>query len=346
MPERIKDVNYFKCLRFGKSDSDILQELFNEFDGGYLFLTSSYLGALSMVLSYFRETTGYLEDKNSEVWVPKWMETWKYNIIQKHCFPSTVQSDLTRGIIVFHQNGYPQNLNKIIKVAEENNWFLIEDCTQAIMSYYNGKRVGLYGDAGIYSLSKFFPSLIGGIIVTKNERLGKYIEKKLNSAKDQGSTISFLSNLFYEKSNSPKTRSFWGKWIEMSSNTSDLSFKLNPRLKNVILRRLDKESLTSRNENRDFFYNKLADLNILVTPDNREVVTPYIIPLITTKPKLNNLYRQLRNIGLVTGLYYFDIKRDMIDPNFRECVWLPVHEGISEKIRTIIVNTIVKYFKA
>ena len=339
MPKRIKNVDYFKCLRFEKLDSGFLEELFNEFDGRYLFLTSSYLGALSIVLSYFREI-GHLEDKNAEVWVPQLMETLKYNIILKHCFPSVVQSDTTRGIIVFHQNGYPQNLNRIVTLAEENNWFLIEDCTQAIMSYYNGKRVGLFGDASIFSFSMFFPSLIGGAIITKNEQLGNYIEKKLNTTIGRGRYISFFSKLLYEKSNSPKARYFWGKWIEMSSNASDLSLKLNSRLKNVVLRRLDKKSLTLRSENRDFYQNELIDLNIIIKPDKREVITPYKMPLIATKPELNNLLRQLQNIGLDTDLYYFDVNRDMIDPNFRECIWLPVHQDIDRDIRLHIVNVI------
>ena len=157
MKKRIKKVAAFKWPSLKKFDLNIVQELFGDFKEGYVFLTSSERASLDIVLSYFRES-GHLDDKNSEVWVPKWIDTWVYNVIQKRCFPSIVPSESTKGVLIYHQFGYPQNIEKIMERARANNWFVIEDCAHAIMSFYKGRRVGLIGDIGIFNFSNFIPS--------------------------------------------------------------------------------------------------------------------------------------------------------------------------------------------
>nr|NQU89515.1 DegT/DnrJ/EryC1/StrS family aminotransferase [Bacteroidota bacterium] len=137
----IKEVGYYRWPGVGNCGIDMLHELFSEFDEDQVFLVNSGKTAINLILSYYKEI-GHLEDKNSEVWVPRWIGSWVYNIMQKNCFPSIVPSRSTKGVVIYHQYGYPQNLDKIIAIAKENDWFVIEDCAHAIMSFYKGQRVG------------------------------------------------------------------------------------------------------------------------------------------------------------------------------------------------------------
>ncbi len=61
----------------------------------------------------------------------------------------------TRGIIPVHLFGQAADMDPIVKIARENNLFIIEDACQAIGAEYKGKRVGTFAEYGAFS---FFPS--------------------------------------------------------------------------------------------------------------------------------------------------------------------------------------------
>ncbi|MFM1932925.1 MAG: hypothetical protein RL226_2228 [Bacteroidota bacterium] len=60
----------------------------------------------------------------------------------------------TRGIIPVHLYGCAANMPEIMKIAERHNLFVIEDCAQAHGAEFNGKRVATFGDAASFS---FYP---------------------------------------------------------------------------------------------------------------------------------------------------------------------------------------------
>ena len=61
----------------------------------------------------------------------------------------------TKAIIPVHLYGQPCKMYEIIKLAKENNLFVIEDCSQAIGAEYKGQKIGSFGDVSCFS---FFPS--------------------------------------------------------------------------------------------------------------------------------------------------------------------------------------------
>jgi len=60
----------------------------------------------------------------------------------------------TIAIIPVHLYGQPCDMDAIIKIVDEFNLYLIEDCAQAHFATYNGRKVGTFGDAGSFS---FYP---------------------------------------------------------------------------------------------------------------------------------------------------------------------------------------------
>jgi dTDP-4-amino-4,6-dideoxygalactose transaminase len=60
----------------------------------------------------------------------------------------------TKAVIVVHLQGQVCNLEKIVEVCQKRNIAVIEDCAQAHLSEYRGKKVGLFGIAGSFS---FYP---------------------------------------------------------------------------------------------------------------------------------------------------------------------------------------------
>ncbi|HUX94238.1 MAG TPA: DegT/DnrJ/EryC1/StrS family aminotransferase [Bacteroidales bacterium] len=79
----------------------------------------------------------------------------------------------TRAIMPVHMMGQPCNMQRIMEIAKKHNLKVIEDSCQAIMAEYQGKKVGLIGDAGCLSFqsSKVFCCGEGGAIISNNDDL-------------------------------------------------------------------------------------------------------------------------------------------------------------------------------
>lgn len=82
----------------------------------------------------------------------------------------------TKAVIPVHLFGHPANITEIKNICQKHNLFLIEDCAQAHFAQYNNQNIGTFGDIGTFS---FFPGKnlgaygdAGGII-TNNDELAK-----------------------------------------------------------------------------------------------------------------------------------------------------------------------------
>ena len=79
-----------------------------------------------------------------------------------------------KGIVPVHLYGQPCNMDEIVRIAKENNLFIVEDCAQSFGAKWNNKHTGSFGDTGCFS---FFPSKNlggfgdGGMITTNDEKL-------------------------------------------------------------------------------------------------------------------------------------------------------------------------------
>ncbi|MHB0874772.1 MAG: DegT/DnrJ/EryC1/StrS family aminotransferase [Anaerolineae bacterium] len=79
----------------------------------------------------------------------------------------------TKAIIPVHIGGGPADMDAIMDVARRHNLMVIEDCAQAHLAAWNGKRVGSIGDLGTFSFqsSKNITAGEGGAIVGNDDRL-------------------------------------------------------------------------------------------------------------------------------------------------------------------------------
>ena len=79
----------------------------------------------------------------------------------------------TTGVIVVHMSGAPADVEAIREVTQRRKLFLLEDCAQCIGGSLYGRRVGTFGDLGVFSfqMNKNMTSGEGGAVVTNNRRL-------------------------------------------------------------------------------------------------------------------------------------------------------------------------------
>jgi dTDP-4-amino-4,6-dideoxygalactose transaminase len=88
-------------------------------------------------------------------------------------------SSRTKAVIPVHLQGQMCEIETISRFCEKHNLFLIEDCAQSHFSEYNGVRAGLFGIAGSFS---FYPGKnLGaygdaGCIITNDDTLAEKCE--------------------------------------------------------------------------------------------------------------------------------------------------------------------------
>lgn len=79
----------------------------------------------------------------------------------------------TKAVIPVHIGGGPAHMDKIMKIANEHNLYVIEDACQAHGAEWKGRKVGAIGHIGVFSFqsSKNISAGEGGIVITNDEEL-------------------------------------------------------------------------------------------------------------------------------------------------------------------------------
>lgn len=88
----------------------------------------------------------------------------------------------TKAIIIVHLYGSNPKINEIIKIAKENNLYLIEDAAHQHGTVINGKKPGSFGDIGSFSFqqSKGLTSGEGGALTTNKKDLAEKLDALRN----------------------------------------------------------------------------------------------------------------------------------------------------------------------
>lgn len=81
----------------------------------------------------------------------------------------------TKAVIVVHLFGRPADMDPIMELARSRGLRVIEDCAQAHLAEYRGRKVGTIGDLGCFSFqqSKQITCGDGGLTVTNDEELAE-----------------------------------------------------------------------------------------------------------------------------------------------------------------------------
>jgi dTDP-4-amino-4,6-dideoxygalactose transaminase len=84
----------------------------------------------------------------------------------------------TRAVIPVHLYGCPVDMNPLVQFAREHNLFVVEDCSQAHGAWYQGRKVGAWGNIAAFS---FYPTKNlgafgdGGVVITSNPVLAEKV---------------------------------------------------------------------------------------------------------------------------------------------------------------------------
>jgi dTDP-4-amino-4,6-dideoxygalactose transaminase len=164
----------------------------------------------------------------------------------------------TKAIMCVHLAGWPCDMDEIMKIANEYNLFIIEDCAQAHGAKYKGKSVGSIGDVGCWSFCQdkiMSTGGEGGMVTTNNELLWK----KMWAYKDHGKSYDAVYNQAH-----PPGPSF--KWLHESFGTNWRLTEFQGAIGRLQLKKMS-DWTTARNNNLKAIWRTASSLNGLRVPD-------------------------------------------------------------------------------
>jgi dTDP-4-amino-4,6-dideoxygalactose transaminase len=104
----------------------------------------------------------------------------------------------SRVLIIQHTFGRPAQMQELLEIARKNNLKIIEDCAHTFGAKYAGKKLGTFGDIGMFSFGSDKPlsAVRGGALITNDVQLGEKI-KNFQKNLSSGSLGEILRHLWH-----------------------------------------------------------------------------------------------------------------------------------------------------
>ncbi len=104
----------------------------------------------------------------------------------------------TKALLPVHLTGRPADMDSIMGIAQKHGLKVIEDCAQAVGAEYKGKKVGTFGDIGVFSLHPLKTLNAcgdGGVMVTNDRQTYDMLRAlRDNGMKNREECIVWSSN--------------------------------------------------------------------------------------------------------------------------------------------------------
>jgi len=119
--------------------------------------------------TYVASVNTIVQSGATPIFVDSLLTTWQVN-------PEEIRRKITsqtKCIMVVHLYGAPCDMDEIVKICNEYQLLLVEDCAEALGTRYKGQHVGTFGDVGTFSFfgNKTITTGEGGMVVAKNAEI-------------------------------------------------------------------------------------------------------------------------------------------------------------------------------
>lgn len=134
--------------------------------GDFVFVsTFTFIGSVNPIL-YMGATPVFIDSE---------MDTWNMdpNLLQEALKVYKEKGKLPKAVILVHLYGMPAKIKEIKKICSNYNVPLIEDAAEALGSSYGGRKLGLWGDFGVFSFNgnKILSTSGGGALISSSKEL-------------------------------------------------------------------------------------------------------------------------------------------------------------------------------
>jgi len=198
----------------------------------------------------------------------------------------------TKAIVTVDFAGHPCEYDEILKIARENNLFLIEDACHAMGARYKGKKIGSFSDMTILSFHpvKHITTGEGGMVLTNN--------------KDFYEKLKILRSHGIEKK--PENGAWYYEITEPSFNfrITDLQCALG-------MSQLKKISgfLKKRREIAGIYSKALNNIKEIILPKEKDYTESawHLYPIQINKANRKKIFDNLQKIGIGVQVHYMPL---------------------------------------
>lgn len=299
-------------------------------------LLSNYFGTKAAVVSSARAGIYHIIRqlglvRTDHILIPDFLCRSVLYILNLQGFGVQQPNARTKAVFALHQWGYPQRMDIIMTEAKKRDWFVIEDCAHSFGSVYRGQMVGGFGDAAVVTFPKFFPTYVGGAILSKRDDILDSVRKLRLEPRSLGHRL-FDRVSVYEA----RQKYLWRKPIFLSHAVYIKSIHF-PRIASAVLQRFPKTlaDLKSEVARRRYYFDTLkkregGKYHPSHLEEGSEVV-PLCVPMFFPDGKMLAAQQMLKEKNIAAEILHFDINRNILDPEYKKCLALPCHQQITEK---------------
>jgi len=214
-------------------------------------------------------------------------------------------------LLLVHYFGFAQPVEEIASICKTHGVFLIEDCAHSPLSSLNGKRLGEFGDASIFSLWKSFPIPDGGaLLVNRKLDLSSPVEKAKSIQIINVLLKEWMRLVFWKLQVPPVRIAQYPSQVELEQRRRDAIINPGhppkPRLISLpshwILNSLNfGEIITRRRENFIFWLENLSEFSKLnpIYEELPDGIVPFSFPVLTSNR--DEIRKNLRRKGIYLG---------------------------------------------
>lgn len=217
----------------------------------------------------------------------------------------------TVAIVPVHVYGSPCDVDRIQEIADKHNLKVVYDAAHAFNVKVNGKNIGNFGDASMFSLhgTKVFNSIEGGMAAFKNKEMLEEAKKRSNFGIDTGDGFT--------------------KYNGVNSKMNEFQASMGI----VNMRHLD-ENIQNRKKIVEIYDRELSGINAIALLQKRDDVEYnygyYPVLLKDSKYTVEGLMAYLEKKEIYARRYFYPATNDM--PIFKDRNRTPIAKEVSEKI--------------
>lgn len=201
----------------------------------------------------------------------------------------------TKAIALVHFLGIPCDMHSIMAIAERHGLKVIEDCALAVGARYQGRHVGLFGDAACFSFYpvKHITTGDGGMFVSRHQDLAQRVAKARAFGVDRSFTERTIPGMYDVPT------------LGINYRLSDINCAIGRKQ----LERID-VILERRARNFQLLQQGLAGVRnarVLDVDVRDRVNSHYCLSIVlegALAPQRNELVRRLNEAGVGTSVYY------------------------------------------
>ena len=325
----ITDVNPYNASsvreRGARKSETTLDHLLTQYFGIETAVVSSARAGIHLILNQLGLT------KQDHILIPDFLCRSVLYILNLQGFAVQQVDARTKAVFVLHQWGYPQRMEIIMAEAKKRGWFVIEDCAHTFGGTYRGQILGSFGDAGVMSIPKFFPTYVGGAVMSQREDM-------IVRAREIRRTPRSFGHFAFDHISVRAARQFYLlrdppflfnaiciKCVHFPRMPS-AGLRRSPRtiedIKTVVARRRYIFEALKKRASPDYYPDHL---------DEGSEVVPLCVPIFFPEAKLPLAQEMLKMKGIKADILHFDVNRNVLNPRYIKCLAFPCHQYVTEE---------------